>query len=365
VALILLALPAFGQVPVNVGPEPKTQFLDNSGVPLAFGIVCTYQAGTSTPFATYTDSTGSVMNANPTVLDAGGRANIWWQSPAYKVVLAGGGTCGSPSNLIWTVDNFQIGVFLNGNNTWTGTNTFSGNVVVNGTFTANSGGSLNGTFSGNPNFSGSPTFSGTIVASQFQSTVATGTPPLIVASTTEVANLNVAALDGCVTTGTPSAGQFLTASSATACGWTTASQLPGIVYSTPSSSVNASIGTVTMITVGGSDATYRFSFYPAETVVGASCAGSTDIQMVLTFQDPNAVGASTISAPANFHIASLGNGTVGPAFSYGFGALTFTPPFRAKTGTAIQYAVTFTAGGSCSPAPKYQIFPILEQLTSM
>ena len=101
-----------GQVPVSVGPEAQTQYLDMSGAPLSGGIVCTYQAGSSTPQATYTDSTGSTPNANPVVLDSAGRANIWWQALAYKVVLAGGGTCASPSNLQWTVDNFSVGVFL-------------------------------------------------------------------------------------------------------------------------------------------------------------------------------------------------------------------------------------------------------------
>lgn len=195
-ALILLALPAFGQVPVQVGPEPQTQFLDMSGAPLAFGIVCTYQAGTSTPFATYTDSTGSVMNANPTVLDAGGRANIWWQSPAYKVVLAGGGTCASPSNLQWTVDNFSVGVFAAGNTTFSGNNTFNGTSTFNGAVTITNGGTFNGTFAGNPTFSGTVTFSGSLSVSQLQLTVATGTPPLVVTSTTVVPNLNVEVING-------------------------------------------------------------------------------------------------------------------------------------------------------------------------
>ena len=38
--------------------------------------------------------------------------------------------------------------------------------------------------------------------------------------------------------------------------------------------------------------------------------------------------------------------------------------FRAKTGTTIQYAVTYTPGANCAPGPTYQVFPILEQLTA-
>ena len=365
---IFLSRAALAQVPVQVGPSPQTQFLDAAGAPLAGGIVCTYQAGTSTPQATYTDSSGLVQNANPVVLNSAGRANIWWTSAAYKVVLAGGGTCASPSNLQWTVDNFQVGVFLNGNNTWTGTNTFSGTTNFNGAVNLNSGGSMNGTWTGNPNFSGSPTFSGTIVASQFQSTVATGTPPLIVASTTLVPNLNVADLNGCVVSGTPSAGQFLQASSGTACGWVTASQLPQVIYSTASASSNANITATTMATVGASDSTYRFMYYVQETVIGASCTGNTTVVMHTTWQDPLEAGGASNDTP--FLVANLGNGTVGRAYEMsgsgpiGGAGVGSAGLIRAKAGTVIQYSTTYTGGSACSPAPQYRIWPILEQITA-
>lgn len=193
-----------GQVPVSVGPEAQTQYLDMSGAPLSGGIVCTYQAGSSTPQATYTDSTGSTPNANPVVLDSAGRANIWWQALAYKVVLAGGGTCASPSNLQWTVDNFSVGVFLSGNNTWSGTNTFNGTTTFNGVTNITNGGSFNGTFSGNPTFSGSVTFSGSLSISQLTLTIATGNPPLVVTSTTVVPNLNVEVVNGVAFPASPS-----------------------------------------------------------------------------------------------------------------------------------------------------------------
>lgn len=72
---------------VALMPAPKMQFLDNNGKPLAGGLIATFQAGTSTPLATYTDSTGSVANANPVVLDAGGFANIWLLNQGYKIVV--------------------------------------------------------------------------------------------------------------------------------------------------------------------------------------------------------------------------------------------------------------------------------------
>lgn len=66
--------------------EPKIQFFDNNGNPLAGGLVYTYAAGTTTPKASYTDSAAGTPNANPVVLDSAGRANIWI-SGSYKIVV--------------------------------------------------------------------------------------------------------------------------------------------------------------------------------------------------------------------------------------------------------------------------------------
>ena len=69
-------------------PVPNPQFLDSSGDPLSLGHVHTFIAGTTTPQATYTDSTGNTLNANPVVLDAGGFADSGgiWLTPtqSYK-----------------------------------------------------------------------------------------------------------------------------------------------------------------------------------------------------------------------------------------------------------------------------------------
>lgn len=59
----------------------------------------TYDSGTTTPKATYTDATLSSVNTNPVVLDARGEAQVWLGSGAYTFVLkdASGVT-------VWTVD---------------------------------------------------------------------------------------------------------------------------------------------------------------------------------------------------------------------------------------------------------------------
>lgn len=81
-------------------PTPKQQFFDANGNPLAGGKVYTYAAGTTTPLATYTDSSGTVPNTNPIILDSRGEAAVWLGSSAYKFKLTN-----SADVEVWTVDN--------------------------------------------------------------------------------------------------------------------------------------------------------------------------------------------------------------------------------------------------------------------
>jgi len=86
---------------VNLFTEAKFKAYDSSGVPLSGGKVYTYEAGTSTPLATYDSSAGTGANDNPTILDSRGEADIWFQvGQAYKVVLKD-----SDGETIWTVDD--------------------------------------------------------------------------------------------------------------------------------------------------------------------------------------------------------------------------------------------------------------------
>jgi len=66
------------------------QFFDNNGNVLSGGKIYTYEAGTSTPLATYTSSTGNTAHTNPIVLDSAGRVpggEIWNALRLYKFVL--------------------------------------------------------------------------------------------------------------------------------------------------------------------------------------------------------------------------------------------------------------------------------------
>jgi len=93
----------------QLAPLARQQFFDNNGVPLAGGLLYTYAAGTTTPQATYTDSTGNTTNTNPIVLDARGSCALWLTaSQSYKFNLTD-----SAGNQIpgWPVDNIQGGLF--------------------------------------------------------------------------------------------------------------------------------------------------------------------------------------------------------------------------------------------------------------
>src|SRR5690349_8479371 len=89
-AFMLFSVLAFGQASVAISPVAKQQFLDASGRPLVGGKLYTYQAGTTTPQATYVDATGTAVNTNPIILDAGGytpQALFLVNNQQYKFVL--------------------------------------------------------------------------------------------------------------------------------------------------------------------------------------------------------------------------------------------------------------------------------------
>lgn len=85
----------------NLPPVLRQRYFDSNGVPLAGGQIFTYQAGTTTPQATYTDQTGNTPNANPIILDSQGYASMWLDPTlSYKFVLKD-----ASNNVQWTVDN--------------------------------------------------------------------------------------------------------------------------------------------------------------------------------------------------------------------------------------------------------------------
>ena len=116
------------------------QFFTNTGAVLTGGKLYTYAAGTTTPQASYTTSTGNVARTNPIILDAAGRVpsggEIWILPVGYKFILKD-----STDVLIATYDNiFGVGAVSVTNYTGDGTTVayaISGNVVgvyINGVY---------------------------------------------------------------------------------------------------------------------------------------------------------------------------------------------------------------------------------------
>lgn len=87
------------QVPVVPATIPRITFENASGTACAGCKLSTFSAGTTTPLATYTDSTGTSVNTNPITLDAAGGADIWVGRNSYKFILKD-----AAGNTIWTVD---------------------------------------------------------------------------------------------------------------------------------------------------------------------------------------------------------------------------------------------------------------------
>jgi hypothetical protein len=76
---------------VNLSPIGNgVNFLGVDGLPLNGGLLYSYQAGSSTPLATYTDVNGLIPNANPIVLNTDGRvpSAVWLtEGFNYKFLL--------------------------------------------------------------------------------------------------------------------------------------------------------------------------------------------------------------------------------------------------------------------------------------
>lgn len=93
---------------VSISPTPMQRFVDSNGNSLVGGLLFTYQAGTTTPFPTYTDETGDTQNTNPIVLNQRGEASIWLvPAQAYKFVLSPANDTNPPTAPIWTEDGIM------------------------------------------------------------------------------------------------------------------------------------------------------------------------------------------------------------------------------------------------------------------
>ena len=88
----------------QIAIQGKKYYPADDGTPLSGGKVYFYEAGSDpeTPKDTYTSSAADTPNSNPVILDAAGRATIFFGSGSYKEVVTD-----SEDNLISTVDGIS------------------------------------------------------------------------------------------------------------------------------------------------------------------------------------------------------------------------------------------------------------------
>lgn len=91
----------------TVMPLPRQQFFDANGDPLASGTLETYEAGTTTLLATYSDSALTVANPTTITLNSAGRpqvsgteVGVFLAARAYRFILKT-----SAGVTVWTADN--------------------------------------------------------------------------------------------------------------------------------------------------------------------------------------------------------------------------------------------------------------------
>lgn len=99
-AVALSCVSALAQVPTTPAVVPHLTFVNNNGDACAGCSLFTYAAGTTTPQATYTDSSGMNQNDNPIILGTDGGANIWLGTQSYRLVLKD-----TDGSTVFSVDN--------------------------------------------------------------------------------------------------------------------------------------------------------------------------------------------------------------------------------------------------------------------
>lgn len=133
-----------------------------------------------------------------------------------------------------------------------------------------------------------------------------------------------------------------------------------VAYSTPSAATTTSISATTMATAGSSGNTYRFSVYLDETVVGSGCTANSPLTVSIIFTDATGVAATQSLE----QISITNNGSVGalPTTASTLGTMNVGGIFRTNGSTVVQYSTTYTPSGTCTTAPTYRAYPILEVL---
>jgi hypothetical protein len=91
----------------QLAPYASLQFFTDAGLVASGYQLFTYEAGTTTKIATYSDSALTIANSNPIILDAAGRCVVFMPDAAIKMVLATDIDTDPPASPVWTVDGIR------------------------------------------------------------------------------------------------------------------------------------------------------------------------------------------------------------------------------------------------------------------
>lgn len=133
VMALLVVLACLGPaLSASLLPNGKQTFFDANGNPLVAGKVYFYIPNTTTPKDTWQDAGQNVLNTNPVILDAAGRAIIYGSGTYRQIVQDSNG------NVIW---DQPTSATLALNTSWSGTSTGSDNAqaITNANYTGADG----------------------------------------------------------------------------------------------------------------------------------------------------------------------------------------------------------------------------------
>lgn len=109
---------------------------------------------------------------------------------------------------------------------------------------------------------------------------------------------------------------------------------------------NTAISTSNLVASTSIAGIHRIALYAYDSAAGAGCAGNATITWTIGFTDPTGTSQSQTATETISTATGNGNATGGDPLSQQF-------VIDAKSATAITYATTYSANGSCTTAPSY------------
>jgi len=324
-----------------------TQFLNNGNVN-GGGFIHTYIAGGLIPANTYTDNTGTTLNANPIQLTPSGRLpnGLWLASGQdYHLVVTdiNGVTLEDRDN----VPSIPSAEFYSESSVASANQVYSISTAANAVYpllmsSVSSTGLETPIF--NTNINANPS-TGTVTAEILQSTVGTGTPPFTVNSTTEVTNLTAQTAIGANTVLT----QTTTANTSLPILFGSLASGLAQVFTAPSSLNFNPTTNVLTANVSAANNGIISSIYsnPGYVLFGNG-------NLIIQFGRTHSGGSSVVHLPTTFPTACLGvytqptwgqGGSIDVSFTANVASNTFNVSTWDNNGTPQDYSFSYLAIG--------------------